>query len=230
MKHYCIGSLLLVSILAASCSNYIEKDSLDVKNIVGSCDIVRTTWHTDPALPLNQGNGRFGTCFSQDGLQYRPENREQDQKYGNTTFLHLQHFARGKYATDYLLPLLRIYWRDSLQNVTDYQQHQSFYDGTITTTFRNEGNKMEVCSWFDPVDRDLACMTFKGDKDTTYLKAQRGAFGVELSAEAFVVDQHQAMRQHGDLLAVLADVLILGIIHQTPAVYVFHARQHRVKM
>ena len=168
MKHYCIGSLLLVSILAASCSNYIEKDSLDVKNIVGSCDIVRTTWHTDPALPLNQGNGRFGTCFSQDGLQYRPENREQDQKYGNTTFLHLQHFVRGKYATDYLLPLLRIYWRDSLQNVTDYQQHQSFYDGTITTTFRNEGNKMEVCSWFDPVDRDLACMTFKGDKDTTF--------------------------------------------------------------
>ena len=163
-------AILTLAVVFASCAHQSKLDSLDVKAIVEGCDIVRTTYTHEPVLPLNQGNGRFGASFSQDGLQYRPETRERDQKYGNTTFLHLEHFTRGKYATDYLLPLLRIYWRDSLTEVTDYRQHQAFYDGTLTTSFRNSGHFVKLQSWFDPVCRDLACMTLESDdKATQYL-------------------------------------------------------------
>ncbi len=54
-------------------------------------------------------------------------------------------------------------------------------------------------------------------------RQQRGALGIQRAAEALVVKQYQTMRKDRHLMAVLADVLILSIIHQTPAVYVFHA-------
>ena len=42
------------------------------------------------------------------------------------------------------------------------------------------------------------------------------------AAEALVAYQNKAVRQHRHLLAVLAYVLLFCIIHQTPAIYVFH--------
>lgn len=163
-----LALLPILILVLASCNRQHSCNNLDIGAIVGSCDIVRDTFASQPILPLYQGNGRFGACFSKDGLQYRPSDREQEQIYGNTSFLHLEHFTRGKYTTDYLLPLCRIYWRDALTDISNYQQHQALYDGTITTRFCQHGKAIELQSWFDPVSRNLACLTLHSDKDTTF--------------------------------------------------------------
>ena len=133
----------------------------DIESIVRECDVIRTVYSEDPSLPLNQANGYFGGSFSQLGLHIRPENREVLQKYGNTTFLHVDRYYRGKFNMDYLIPVCRIYWGQEFADISDYEQHQSYYDGILTTRFVSGGESISVTSWFDPVDHDMACFLFQ---------------------------------------------------------------------
>ena len=138
---------------------------LDVESIVRQCDVVRTECPSGPSLPLNQANGHFGGSFSKFGLHVRPENREAEQKFGNTTFLHIDRFYRGKFNMDYLIPVCRIYWGDEFSDISDYEQHQSYYDGTLTTRFVAGGEAVSVKGWFDPVEPDLVCFLFEAGED-----------------------------------------------------------------
>lgn len=133
----------------------------DIESNVRECDVIRTVYSEDPSLPLNQANGYFGGSFSQLGLHIRPENREVLQKYGNTTFLHVDRYYRGKFNMDYLIPVCRIYWGQEFADISDYEQHQSYYDGILTTRFVSGGESISVTSWFDPVDHDMACFLFQ---------------------------------------------------------------------
>ncbi|HAZ03240.1 MAG TPA: hypothetical protein DCY97_13895 [Marinilabiliales bacterium] len=161
-NHYLIW-LLVVS---TSCSSRIKisegdfKDTFDYLQVMKSGDISRTIRPDTAVLNLYQGNGRFGCSYGPMGLHNNPEKTELE-KYGKTQYMHIHHFARAKFGSDYLLPLARIYWEDEPNEVTNYNQCQSFCDGTITTSFEEGKNKVTVTTWFDPVERDLAGIKIK---------------------------------------------------------------------
>lgn len=138
-----------------------EGHVIDIESLVRQCDVVRTEYVDGPALPLNQANGYFGGSFSQLGLHVRPDQRDALQQYGNTTFLNIDRYLRGKFNMDYLVPVCRIYWGEEFTGIGGYEQHQSYYDGTVTTRFTAGGDAISVCSWFDPVDHDMVCFLFQ---------------------------------------------------------------------
>lgn len=158
--------VFFISIVFTSCSNRvktIDESKLQEKNFPGfdvqqavSCgDIYRTTRPDTAVLNLYQGNGRLGCSYGPLGLHINPEKKQFNQ-YGKTQYMHIQHFARAKFGSDYLLPLSHIYWESEPEKVNGYSQHQSFYDGMITTHFEEGKNKVTVTTWVDPVERDLA--------------------------------------------------------------------------
>ena len=128
-----------------------------VEDVVRSADVVRTVYEDAPTVYLYQGNGEFGSSFGRLGLHLQPA--QKNGKYGKTQYMHLEHRGRGKFNHDYLLPMLDIYWRESFSTVSRYSQHQSYYDGTLTTSFRSEDGQVEVTTWFDPVEKRLGYVT-----------------------------------------------------------------------
>ncbi len=159
MRHLGYIFFLIMTIFMINCnsSNYqkISKPK-DINTITSRGDISRSAFKDAAQIPLYQGNGRFGCLYGQLGLHHSPVSIGKFGKYGVTQFMHYGHFFRGKYNNDYLLPLARIYWENEPQDITSYNQHQSFYDGTITTSFSFGENSITVTTWFDPVDRNIA--------------------------------------------------------------------------
>lgn len=133
-------------IIAFSCSSR--------KEIIDKCDIVRTEYETNQTIvPLFIGNGRFGGMISSSGLQLHAE---ESSPYARRNYLfHMQRTLRAKYNSDYLAAVAKIYWRDTLTNVTKYRQHQHYYDGTISTSFTDNAGAVKVLTWFDAIERDI---------------------------------------------------------------------------
>lgn len=167
--------ILVALIVFVSCGNRtqtIDKDKhqekfssgFETRQAINRGDIYRTTRADTAVVNLYQGNGRFGCSYGPMGLHIDPAKREFN-KYGNTQYMHIQHFARAKFGADYLLPLAHIFWQSEPEAVSNYTQHQSFYDGTITTGFEEGGNKVTVTTWFDPVEKNMAGLKLdvKGD-------------------------------------------------------------------
>ncbi len=160
-------SLLLVMLCCTACSHSEQAvPEVDVKAAIEAANIHRTQYVDGPTLHLNQGNGRFGTSYAQLGLHIHPSLANRDHKYGKTHLMHIEHWARAKFGADYLLPLARIYWETPLTDIANYDQYQSFYDGTLTTSFTTGQTQLEVLSWFDPCDKDLSALRIhaKGEK------------------------------------------------------------------
>ncbi len=138
------------------------------RQAVAECDVVRTAYEPDGAVPLYQGNGRFGGCYSQFGLHAGPGRRGVEDKYGKTQFTHLGHYIRGHCGADYLMPLASIYWQDDFTRPAGYSQRQSYYNGVIETRFEASGSRIGVTTWFDTSDLDLAgvCIHLEGQPQT----------------------------------------------------------------
>lgn len=154
-KFVLLTAVISAGLVLLGCSG--KEHVTDIESVVRQCELVRTECPESPSLPLNQASGYFGGSFSRFGLHVRPDNREAEQKYGNTTFLNIDRWLRGKFNMDYLLPVCRIYWGEEFKDISDYEQRQSYYDGTITTRFSTAGTGISVKSWFDPVDHDMVC-------------------------------------------------------------------------
>ena len=139
----------------------------EVPQIIGRGDVTRSAppQPGNPWVPLYQGNGRFGCCYGPWGLHSDPGAKTPYPLHGNTRFMHMQHYARLKFNMDYLLPLAVLYWDPEPDAVQDYQQHQSFYDGTITTSFRTGDYAVTILSWFDPVHRNVAGLQIDAEGD-----------------------------------------------------------------
>ena len=105
---------------------------------------------------LYQGNGRFGSCFGPWGLHEGPEKPSDYIINGSTAFTHIKHYIRGKFNADYLIPVGTIYWETEPHAVQNYEQYQSFYDGTVTTRINTPDYAITIISWFDPVQKDIA--------------------------------------------------------------------------
>lgn len=155
---YIISILLIFVSLFCYCKEQQALKEIDVKTTVESGDIYRTTYIDGPTLPLNQGNGCFGSSYSQLGLHVHPSLVERDHKYGETHLMHIEHWIRAKFGADYLLPLARVYWEKPFAAVSDYNQHQSFYDGTIETAFTVDQTNLKIMTWFDACEKDLSAV------------------------------------------------------------------------
>jgi hypothetical protein len=136
----------------------LADDSADFQNIISRGDILRnhSPVATDPWVVLYQGNGRLGSCFGPWGLHVSPDKKTDLPMHGLTRFTHIKHFVRGKFNADYLLPVGTIYWETEPKTVTEYSQHQSFFDGTIITKFTTADYAITITSWTDIVQKDLA--------------------------------------------------------------------------
>jgi len=130
----------------------------DVEREINRANVIRTCC-SDKMVYLYQGNGVFGCLYGKFGLHVNPENILQNGNYGKTQFMNLPNFMRGKYGSDNLVPLAKIYWENEPLKTSDYLQVQSFYDGIIDTQFRTGKNKIQVRTWFDPVQKELAGIT-----------------------------------------------------------------------
>ncbi len=163
-----IISILIVSSACLLCSCQEQQPLIepDVKTAVEAGDIYRTTYVDAPTLPLNQGNGCFGSSYSQLGLHVHPSLVERDHKYGETHLMHIEHWIRAKFGADYLLPLARIYWENPFEAISDYSQHQSFYDGTIETAFTADQTRLKIMTWFDACEKDLSATRIHVTGDT----------------------------------------------------------------
>lgn len=157
MKHRLVTSFIVVCMLY-SCVQAQNIVDIDVKAAVEAGDIYRVEYVDVSTLPLNQGNGCFGTSYSQLGLHVHPSMADKDHQYGKTHLMHMEHWVRAKFSADYLLPLSRIYWADPFEGVANYSQHQSFYDGTIETSFTVNQTKYNVMTWFDTSEKDLSAI------------------------------------------------------------------------
>ena len=148
--------------------NYIRfadrwlKDKGDAERAIEAADVVRTDYNPGPQVYLYQGNGQFGTSVGPLGLHLRPE--QKNSRWGKTMLLNLNHQGRGKFNQDYVVPMLEMYWGRNFETVSDYCQKQSYYNATITTTFKGDGVGYCVESWFDPVDKSLCVFTIYAGK------------------------------------------------------------------
>lgn len=141
--------------------------NIDIEQSIRSTDVERNTFPDTATINLYQGNGVFGSSYGSLGLHLNPSKNFEFSKYGKTEYLNMNHFVRAKFGADYLLPLARIFWRDEPEKITNYSQHQSFYDGTISTHFEYEKNKVTVLTWFDPVKKNLAGITIDLEGNTS---------------------------------------------------------------
>jgi hypothetical protein len=139
------------------CEASFTKYANGVGKVVSRGDILRKqppgqgkSW-----VPLYQGNGRFGSCFGPFGL-HRPLSQKAYTIHGATQFTHMKHHVRGKFNADYLLPVGYIHWETEPEMVLAYEQHQSFYDGTISTFFKTNDYSVRIVTCFDAVERDVA--------------------------------------------------------------------------
>ncbi|RRB02569.1 hypothetical protein [Larkinella rosea] len=133
-----------------------QRNATHIQKVIASADVIRSAYTDEPVINLYQGNGLFGCSYGLLGLHIHPAKASTHHKFGNTRFMHLEHRGRGKFGGDYLLPLAQLYWADAFQTVSEFSQHQAFYEGTITTRFRASNRTIAVKTWFDPVDRNLS--------------------------------------------------------------------------
>lgn len=137
----------------------VQNTYASVREDVAMADIVRNEYVSDGAIPLYLGNGRFGACFDQTGLQYDESSQKQlSARYGATQFMHICHYGRGRYEMDYLLPVASLYWEDKPVGVHKYCQRQSYYDGTLTTSFADDKGDVKLLQWFDAQERNVFCL------------------------------------------------------------------------
>jgi len=160
MKHPAL--FLLLSFLFPFLNANAQEELFDTEEVIRSADVVRNAYNGTPAIYLYQGNGQFGSSYASLGLHLHPSRK--NNRYGKTQYMHLQHRGRGKFNADYLIPMLEVYWEKVFNAVSDYSQHQSYYDGTITTAFTADDNRLKVNTWFDPVESNLGFISIHSSK------------------------------------------------------------------
>lgn len=147
------GAVLRHSDLAGGGVLEFELTDTNIPELVRRANVVRTELPAPDDEGLYLGNGRFGAALSSLGLTRNP-------------LSHLQYWGRfgftsaiEKTATtaDYLLPGLVLEWENAPAGVSGYRQEQDFYDGVLKTRFTTpEGKQLQITSWFDSVEKDLA--------------------------------------------------------------------------
>jgi len=156
MKYKMFKSVIFLSVLFFSAFLFVSclqnNNVFDVAGTIKASDIIRTQYKTE-GVGLYQGNGRFGCVYGTLGLHNHPKHPDD---YGKSVYMHFDHYFRGIHNADFQLPVAKVYWENEPENVSNYSQRQSFYDGTVCTKFETSQYKLEVITWFDPVDRNLA--------------------------------------------------------------------------
>jgi hypothetical protein len=146
-----------------------------MKTIIEKGDIVTTSYNNSASVGRYQGNGRFGCVYSKLGLHSHPSEQNCYDTFGKTQFIHINHWGRFIFqsqdlksdtSADYIIPTMRTYWETIPNDISNYHQVQSFYDGTLNTRFTyNHQNNITLTSWFDAVNRDLSAICLEVEND-----------------------------------------------------------------
>lgn len=168
-------AILLGSFLFVICTCFAQNSSISkstIEKAIRSADVERKTYADTAVINLYQGNGVFGSSFGALGLHINPEKSATLKKYGKTEYYNMNHFVRAKFAADYLVPLAQFYWEKEPEKITKYNQKQVYYDGTLSTHFEFDKNKITVLSWFDAINKNLTGLnvTVKGKSSNIIFK------------------------------------------------------------
>ncbi|RZM24450.1 MAG: hypothetical protein EOO88_22780, partial [Pedobacter sp.] len=161
MKYMRFFYCFLFLILGYSTATEAQFAAERIEKIIGAGDIRRTSFTDTARINLYQGNGRFGSSYGSLGLHNNPYNHKNTNAYGQTQYMHVEHWVRAKFNADYLIPPMKIYWSKEPAEVSNYSQHQSFYTGLVSTSFKSDRGRIAVETWFDQIDRNLSGITIE---------------------------------------------------------------------
>lgn len=161
MKKHSLFLLLSLTFFVCNIA-FSQNEIFNAEEVVRSADVVRNKYKNAPTVYLYQGNGQFGSSYGPLGLHIHPS--QKNIEYGKTQYLHLEHMGRAKFNADYLIPMLEVYWDELPSSVSDYSQHQSYYDGIITTLFKADDSHVRVNTWFDPIEKNLSYIAIHSAK------------------------------------------------------------------
>jgi hypothetical protein len=190
MKNQIVFCVLLAIVFVSCLSHNSLIGDRKIKEIIKSTDLERTSCPDTAVIYLYQGSGKFGSSFGPLGLHINTQKSATLSEYGVTQYMHLEHRIRAKFGSDYLIPLAKIYWNEEPKQKSNYRQYQSFYDGTITTHFEEDNNKITVTTWFDPIVKDLNGITIslKGSASDIILEPS-GTMKVHYDQEVIQVSE-----------------------------------------
>lgn len=173
------GILFLLTLAMTSFSG-CAKDEDMVQKVIERGNVVLTEYDADAEAGCYLGNGRFGAVMSGTGLNMSADEQAASQA-GQSLLSHMNHWGRFSFISkiekhettaDYLLPLMRIHWEESLVPASGYRQIHDVYDGVLETSFTLEdGTKVKVEDWFDHVEKDLAVIRIDLSKGVLPVRA-----------------------------------------------------------
>lgn len=102
---YCI--YIVLSAISCHSQNSLLND-FEIRDVINSTDIERTSFPKTEAINLYQGNGKFGSSFGPLGLHVNLTSNDNPCAFGKTQYMHLEHRIRAKFGSDYLIPLAKI--------------------------------------------------------------------------------------------------------------------------
>ncbi|HZL09757.1 MAG TPA: hypothetical protein VFC65_07150 [Prolixibacteraceae bacterium] len=197
MNKILVPLVLLTFILSSGFSQNSIISNIDIEQSIRSTDVERTSFPDTAVINLYQGNGVFGSSYGSLGLHLNPSKKSEFLKYGKTEYLNMNHFIRAKYGADYLIPLAGIFWKDEPVKITKYLQHQSFYDGTISTHFESDGNKVTVLTWFDAVQKNISGIQINLEGDTSDI-ILKPADSLDVHYDQKIIQVSKITKQEGD--------------------------------
>ena len=126
---------------------------VSVREAVDAGNLMRTIPPSDGRPWVNQylGNGRFGGCFAEHGLQHAEAGG-----ISKTLLHHADHFTTGPHGFDFWLAVAKLVW-ETVPSIDHGQQTFEPFQGALTTTLKlADGGHCTLRMAFDPAMRDLA--------------------------------------------------------------------------
>ncbi len=138
-----------------------------MKEALKEGNILRTEWPQgeESYLPLYMGSGKAGACMDKWGLMNRPYEPCRKGSLSNTVFLHTDHWHRGQYGLDSILPLFRLRWSHIPEPPKQYRQELHLAEGRLETILQWEKLSIHMNLSFHPYQRDILSLDLHYEAD-----------------------------------------------------------------
>ena len=126
-------------------------------------NILRTKWPQSEKdyIPVYLGSGKAGACFDAWGLMNRPWQSSQSGSLPNTAYLHADHWHRGLYGLDMLLPLYQLVWTETPTAPVQYRQELHLLENRLETQLEWAHLRIHMNLSFHPDKRNLLVLDFQ---------------------------------------------------------------------
>jgi hypothetical protein len=126
-------------------------------------NIVRQNWpqsEEDP-IPIYLGSGKAGACLDAWGLMNRPWQPAGPGSLPNTAYLHADHWHRGLYGLDMLLPVYQLGWSTTPEAPLHYRQELQLPESRLVTELAWKDLSIHMRLSFHPYKRNLLVLQFQ---------------------------------------------------------------------